>query len=240
MKSNPFVRICFALLIVGWFPFALNAQSDLTPRQWLDDLNRLEQLLTEEHVRPFWISSEEEFKVHFDQARQKFTQSDLSEQERIFTFMKLLALTRDGHSNIRSKYRYGRLGYLPFTAKWFEDGLYIIETIQPFGFTLGAKIIAVNDMPISEVCNQLKTIVPHANESRFKKFSPYYLHLPGALFGLDITDSPESSVLLLEDENGAKFNVEFQNLPPEKEENAVFISLKDRITDLPLYQVVRS
>ena len=56
---------------------------------------------------------------------------------------------------------------------------------------LGSKIVGVNDLGIEAVLERLRLVVPHANESRFKKFSGFYLHLPGLLYGLGITDNPD-------------------------------------------------
>ncbi|MEM7104755.1 MAG: hypothetical protein AAF502_16580 [Bacteroidota bacterium] len=217
-------------------PKIVSAQENMSDANWLEDLDHLKGLISTEHVRPFWQSNESDFEKLFESVRNDFSQKTLSKQEKVIAFMQLVAFIRDGHTAISSGDRYRLLGYLPFTAAWFGNDLHIIRTTASLKPALGSKILAINGVTIQEVCEKLRRIVPHANESRFKKFSPNYLHLPGALFGLGITASPNKAMLLLEDEHGARFHVEYTNMSPEVEEKTQFLDFLDDIDALPLYQ----
>ena len=167
-------------------------------------------------------------------ARQNLAQPNTSREEKLVEFLKVIASLRDGHSSIRGGDRYEHFGYLPFTAQWFDSALYVTRAHQKYRQALGAKIIEIDGVPIAAVVDRLKTVVPHANESRFKKFSPYYLHLPGLLYGLGIAKGPGQAVLTLETDGGETLAVKMVHL--EEASEADMINFGSNLENLPLYR----
>ena len=231
-----FVIRFFLLMAPVSLIYSQSTGSDLTLNleQWLEDLDTLEKLILTQHAKPFWINQKPSFEKLIKKTRQNIAQPNTSPEEKLVELLKVIAFLKDGHSSIRGGDRYEIFGYLPFTAEWFDDALYVIRAHQPYRKALGAKIISVDGVPIANVVKRLKVVVPHANESRFKKFSPYYLHLPGLLYGLGITQNPKQATLTLQNDKGLTFEVKMDHLDPAKE--AEMVEFGSKLPKLPLYR----
>jgi hypothetical protein len=127
-------------------------------------------------------------------------------------------------------------GYVPITTEWFEDELRIVKTSSEYQGTLGAKILSVEGTDLAELKKQLLTVVPHANYQRFEKLSPSYLQLPGLLYGLGATSSPDQARFSLQLQSGEKQEVVFQRMNDEQYKDATFVTTDQMATSLPLYR----
>ena len=209
--------------------------SQVTPAQFLADIDQLQELIKTEHVDPFWITSEEEFDKQVALSKEIISNKDSCDESCYMELFKIMASIKVGHSTISGGSRYEFFGYLPFTTRWFNGDLHVIKTAEKYEQILGKKITAVNGTNIDEVFRKLKTVLPHANESRFQKFVGYYLHLPGVLYGLGISEDPKKAILTFSD-GVESFDLAIENMAPEEEETAVFISYLDGKDNLPFYQ----
>lgn len=231
----PFTRLLLITFLIFYSSISVKTQNlKLTTEQWLEDFAALEQLIRSKHAKPFWISKETDFEKKLAQSRKILVQEKAPTAMKWIEFLKIIAFLKDGHSSIRGTDRYQLFGYLPFTATWFEEDLYILRTPDRYRRALGAKILKVDDTLIQTAIEKLRPVVPHANESRFKKFSPYYLHLPGVLYGLGISKSPKAATLLLEDESGETFSIKMKPLEEDKEEEMIDFGWD--LNPLPLYR----
>ena len=222
-------------LLISFFFFSFSQSTpQLSPKQWQQDYDALAQLIQTEHVRPYWLSPKEEIETLIAQGRERIAEKNLSPETRIVEMLTLIASIQDGHSSMRGSDRYEQFGYLPFTAEWFSDGLYIIRAHEDYWGALGGKIMAVEGMPIEEVMQKLRTVVPHANQSRFLKFSPFYLHLPGLLYGLGISDSRRKATFTILDKEGKNQQITFTHTEEEAEEK--YVNVDHDLQPIPLYR----
>ena len=66
-------------------------------------------------------------------------------------------------------------------AFWFDDGIFIDQTIEAHDSILGAQIIGIEGHPIGPVLDSLATMLAQDNESINKAYLPGYLGLPEIL-----------------------------------------------------------
>jgi len=212
----------FLALLVSLFTSTLgNAQT--TPSQIISDIDQLQELVESNDVHPFWITSKENFNANIAQAKDIISEKDSCDESCFIELLKFVASIKHGHSSTSGESRYELFGYLPFTAKWFDGNLHIVKTSKEYEKVLGHRVTMVNGMGIDQVLFKLRKVVPHANDSRFKKFVGSYLHLPGLLYGLEITENPHSALFTFP--NGKKsFDLEILSMSTKQEEEVVFVS----------------
>ena len=170
------------------------------------------------------------------QAKSRLQRKDLTKEQRSVELLKVLAAIRDGHTGMAASSRDKLFGYVPITTEWFEDELRIVRTSSEYQKTLGAKILSVEGTDLAELKKQLLTVVPHANYQRFEKLSPSYLQLPGLLYGLGVTSSPDQARFTLQLQSGEKQEVVFQRMNDEQYKDATFVTTDQVAKSLPLYR----
>ena len=211
------------------------ASGQISKEQILSDIDQLEMLIDTKHVSPFWITPEEEFRSVVENARLTVAEKESCDESCYVELFKIVSAVKDGHSAISGGSRYDLFGYLPLSLRWFDQELRVMRTSEKHKDILGYKIEKVNGKEIGEVLEELRPVVPHANDSRFRKFAGSYLHLPGLLYGLGITESPKSTMITFSNGDDV-VEIEFSNLPPEEEETTRFVSFLDGKDNLPWYQ----
>lgn len=160
------------------------------------DALALPDLLRETHADPYWLNGEQVF----DRAATDLEVSvrEGADAEQIATQMlRLIASIGDGHTVLASEDRYRVFGLAPFFAQAFDDGLFLVRVEAERENLLGARIVAVDGIAIDDVVTRLRTVVPHATDSRFRRWMRSYLHLPGLLHALGITEAPNQVRLSL-------------------------------------------
>lgn len=176
---------------------------NLTTAQWLDDLDRLTEILTQEHASPFHRISREEFEREV--ARVRAAIPDLDGIGVALEFRKLGALIGDGHTEVALPHDQPRL---PIEFFWFKDGLGVVGISAGHQALLGSRLVAVNAMPVDEVVERLRPFIP-AGETEwfFRAGVPDLLRNPDLLAAAGIVDSP-SVALTFEATDGDRVPIE--------------------------------
>ncbi len=201
----------------------LKAQT--TTEEVIQDIDQLYALIEKEHVSPFWNNSKENLLTVVQNAKSKIQEKETCDASCYVEIFKIVASLNESHSYVSSKSRYELFGYLPISIKWFEDGLYVIKTSEAYQEILGHKIISINGTGINLIIEQIKQVIPHTNSSRIKKFIGSYLHLPGLLFGLGISDSPDVAMFSFE-KDGIQIERTLKNLTPKQEKQTLFKTIQ--------------
>ncbi len=212
----------------------LDAQT--TPEQVIEDIHQLDDLMRHRHVNPFWKSSPEALQRAVDSAIDAINARQKCDQGCFVELLKIVAVLQDGHSSIAGTSRYQQFGYLPVSVKWFDGELRIVRTAEKYKESLGYRIDKIDAVPVEKVLAELRNVVPHANQSRFHKFVGAYLHLPGLLYGLGISNSPVKTTFSLVDGRGNDFSLEMYDMPPAEEDTTTFVSWMDQQKQLALFQ----
>ena len=202
----------------------------------LNVLSQLDQLIRTKHVRPFWLQSQNDYEAIVSRAKTSLARNNLTPEQRHVELLKVLAAVRDGHSGMAYSSRDRLFGYIPLTTEWFGDELRIVKTSSEYQNTLGAKIISVEGTSLADLKTQLQTVVPHTNLQRFIKISPSYLQLPGLLYGLGVTSSPDQAKFAIQLPTGEQQEVVFRRMNDEQYEKATFVTYDKTAKSLPLYR----
>lgn len=149
---------------------------DLTADEWLEDLDRLVEILTQEHASPFHAVSSEQFEREAARVRAAIPERDGVGVA--LEFRKLAALIGDGHTVVNLPHGRPRL---PTAFFMFEDGLRVVKTSAANEDLLGARLVSVNGVPVDRVIERLNAYIPAHETEWFLR-----AELPGLLGNPDL------------------------------------------------------
>ncbi|NNE07252.1 MAG: hypothetical protein HKN20_01695 [Gemmatimonadetes bacterium] len=175
----------------------------------------LAELIRKEHAAPFWLRGEPEF-TRVEQELRQYAGSGATADEILTQMLRMIAVVGDGHTMLAGSDRYQQLGIAPFFAEIFDDGVYLVKLPESESALLGAKILAVGGASIESALDRLRAFVPHSNESRFRRWAHSYLHLPGLMHALGLSDSPSSIDLTLRTIDGEVVHESFVRMTLEQ------------------------
>ncbi|WP_439618234.1 hypothetical protein [Shinella sp.] len=176
---------------------------DLTTAQWTEDLDRLVTILTSEHASPFHRVSRAQFEQQASELRTAIPKLDGPAVA--VEFRRLAALIGDGHTSVALSNGRPRL---PIEFYWFEDGLRVTGVSASQSSALGAKLIAVNNVAVSDVTERLRAHIPQAETQwHFRAGVPALLANPDVLRAIGLRAGP-AYTFNLETEDGAQKSVD--------------------------------
>ena len=156
--------------------------------RWMADIDFFNERMQQFHYNLFQHISKKEWNHKITEVKNKI--DSLEDFEIIVELMKITALVGDGHTvvvpPVNGKNVFHRA---PFLTYFFDDGLYITKTYKSYKQLLGTKILTIDNVPIEEVINKIKTIIPHDNQFGIKWMLPLALTMPEILKVLNITQS---------------------------------------------------
>ena len=89
--------------------------------------------------------------------------------------------------------------FIPLKFYYFNDGSNIINTCKGYENLLFKKVLALGDMKIEEVLEELSNIISFENEYFFKAQSMKYMQIAEVLYGLLIIDTMDKIKITLDD-----------------------------------------
>ncbi len=202
MKKNSLLSVAIFCL----FQLAVNGQ--LSPVKWKEDINFLFDRFKNAHPSPFYPFGNEK---KFEQYRSKLLRElrGLGDEAVIMKIGRFLALYKDGHTVIRPFQRdtsVVRGRYLPFNVMNFSDGIFISAVAEEKDkFMIGQKLVAINEVPISDVLKKFRDVISFENNNAFVPATRIYLTSTLYLKGLGIIDNDqEVQVSLLDEKNNSQ------------------------------------
>jgi hypothetical protein len=186
-----------AILIVTSF---LGCNKDEVPPQinasWIEDIVFIQKELPVKHINLFSKISEQEFnseiKILIEEA------PNLEENEIICGLMKIFANIGDSHTGLHFEANIMRFNIAPVKYELFDDGIYIVESIESGRPYLKQKVEAINNVSLEIIRDSLAKIIPHENDYFVNSAFPIFLRLFELLEALKMTDSKNSYTLNLE------------------------------------------
>jgi hypothetical protein len=136
------------------------------------------------HPNPYHATPSEEYARRVDELAARA--GSLDRDQLVVELMRLLALLgeRDGHSGIYTLHTHPKpLHLYPFRTYWFSDGLAVVGGEEP-----GAKLVAIDGVPIDEVVARVRPLITRDNEWSFRERVPYYIVCAEVLRGLGIAN----------------------------------------------------
>ncbi len=109
----------------------------------------------------------------------------------------------DSHTALRGRAAFSGPRF-PLQLYWWEDGLRVMATSESARAALGAKVIAVDEIPLEEIVERLGDIVVMENESRQKSQVAQFLVFPQLLYGATLINDRETAVFRVSDGHATK------------------------------------
>ena len=103
---------------------------------------------------------------------------------------RVLALADNGHTNVRGGSTANRFNRLPLRLYRFADGIFVVRALPPAARLLGARLLAIDGIPVDTVAAQLAGYTGGSQSEKNARL-PFYLESPELLHAAGLALSPE-------------------------------------------------
>lgn len=164
----------------------------LTAADWQSDLRFLQQTVHKDYSFLFRKVTASEF----DAAVEKLYKAmpGMQEHERIAGMGRIVALFKYGHTALGWRLSPFKYHVAPVNFYWFSDGIYAEGADKKYASITGAKLIKVEGMPVEQVLEKIKPLVPSENDQYFKGYGLDFLAIPEALHAQGVTKKLKNAV----------------------------------------------
>ena len=105
--------------------------------------------------------------------------------------MRIVAMvSREGCDAHTGAYIWGDDSYpvdsLPLRLWLFDDGVYVVDALDPYRSLIGSRIETIAASPIEDVIAAVDPLIPRDNEWTVRNLTPRYLLIPQVLSGVGI------------------------------------------------------
>ena len=136
-------------------------KSPMATDKWVSDLDYLVETLEARHINLYHTTSKSDIYNRVDSLKQQLKK--LSENQITMEFSKIVRALDDSHTGIWSSnsnyYQSFTLGFFSFD----DDGFRVLRTSKENTHLLGAKLVRIDDMTISEVIQRIEPMIQCAD-----------------------------------------------------------------------------
>lgn len=162
-------------------------------KKWVEDIDYLKEELIRNHVNLFAYIEKDEFNKKIEELKKIIDKLDYEEMK--VEISRITASIRDAHTRLIFPAR----KFIPLKFYNFNDGVYIINSTKDYENLLFKKVIAIEDIKIKDILEELSNIISYENKYFFKAQSMKYLQIVEVLYGLLIIDDMNKIKITLED-----------------------------------------
>lgn len=166
------------------------------------DINFLRRLV--DYDRSYTGQELRDFHLHIDALFARA--GKLSDAELYLGAARAAAISDNGHTNVGTGALYRRFNRVGVKVFWFADGLFIVRARDDLADLVGAKVTAVQGMPIDAVVQRLGYYFGGAENWR-RLYSSLFLESPEIMHAAGLSSSPDSLSLSITDASGANREV---------------------------------
>lgn len=183
-------KALYLILLIAQAVFAQDKQ--LSPDQFIEDLNQFKRELPEKHKNLFAKISQADFnrKVLAIELKAPTLTNESFEIE----LYKLIKEIGDEHTRIEPVYK----KVLPLKVDFFKEGIYVTHTSAAYSYLLSKKLDGINDSSISAVIKQFEEIIKTDNFSYFDVYFQQLVNKPAVLKGLNVMKEDASATFILD------------------------------------------
>ncbi|MGD9588914.1 MAG: hypothetical protein AB7Q37_02385 [Pyrinomonadaceae bacterium] len=183
--------IAFGIPAFGQTHPPTGAAPPMTAEKWREDLRFMAAGIEKLHQNAFHSVSREEFYREVNTLEQKI--GSLEDHQVVVELMRIVALVGDGHTGLRWGGPLAAAGVLPVRFYYFEDGIFIQNALPEHKDLLGAKVVAVNGIPVDKAVDKLRPYIWRDNEMGVRSNAPIYLSVPPILHTVGLSNSKNSA-----------------------------------------------
>ena len=195
-KNAGFFFVIFILLLTGFGRVsAQNTTPKLTAAEWQADIRFLDEELPKRHRNAFHRLKRDEFETAVKTLHDRIP--SLNEDEIIAGMMRIVAMIKDGHTNIIPR-PYFRSGIFPVKFYAFSDGLFIQKAAPEYSEMVGGRVIRIGNMSAEEAFKTVSQATFADNEMGKKNMTPVLLTVPEILAGFKVSDDKQKLNVVIE------------------------------------------
>lgn len=170
---------------------------------WRYDLWLLDRELRRLHYSPYIKRTKEQTDKDYQEIYAKIPRLD--DDEVAAEFSRFAAGFGDGHTMCRNETN--MTTRFPVSFYWFDEGVFVQAADNAHADLVGARLVAVNGVPIATVAEQMAPYISRENDMWIKLFVPFMLNLPHAVHGVGLSPTAESCAFTLLDDKGQERKV---------------------------------
>ncbi|WP_283689207.1 S41 family peptidase [Clostridium perfringens] len=175
-------------------------------KKWVEDIEYLKEELKKRHKNLFAYTEEENFNEKVENLKNIVNELDYEEMK--VEISRVVSSLRDAHTSLI----FPAKRFIPLNFYYFNDGVYIINTYKGYENLLFKKVLALGDMKIEEVLEELSNIISFENEYFFKAQSMKYMQIAEVLYGLLIIDTMDKVKITLDEGEYEVLTCSFEDL----------------------------
>ena len=197
LKAAFFILSAFLLLFLNFSSLSAQntAPAKLTAEQWQADVRFLGEELPKRHRNAFHRMKREEFEREVKNLHDRIP--SISEDEIIVGMMKIVAMIKDGHTNVVPR-AYFQSGIYPINFYLFSDGLFVRKAAPEYAEAVGARVVKIGNLSVEEALKLAAPVAFADNEMGVKSMLPGLLSIPEVLAGLKINADKQKLNLVVE------------------------------------------
>ncbi|MDR0969961.1 MAG: hypothetical protein LBM67_05440 [Lentimicrobiaceae bacterium] len=165
MKKLIMIIACCCLI-------SMNCTAQNENEKHVEDIEFLRENLPKKHKNLFFKISETEFNRELNALAAKNYGSD--SWKFALDLQKIFAKIGDSHTNCNFFAEINDSS-IPLTATVFDDGIFVVSVAEKHKSALGCKISSINNFPIAQVIDSLKTLIVQDNKAMNKLLIPMLL-----------------------------------------------------------------
>ena len=171
--NQPFVKNKLRAVVLLLISISLNAQPKFTPEQFREDLRFLQKTVHKDFPFLFKKTTAEAFDKEVEKLYQAIPQ--LADHEVLVGLVRLVAMFDYGHTILGYWEEKIPLHQLEVVLYEYDDGIFVQGVHTDYPNILGAKLLAIEGMPVKDVLKAMRPVVPAENESFVKAYGLHYL-----------------------------------------------------------------
>ena len=203
-------RIVTTMLLCLLSLSAVIALQTPTAAQWQADLDYLQQRVHTDF--PFLVKKIAQSDWDAQVAELRAAIPNLEAHEVKVGLTRMVSAFGYGHTQIPFS-TLAREAVLPVNLYHFKDGIYVEGVHKSHNEALGAKVVAVNGVPVAEALTKIRPVVPAENDQYFKGYGLRFLTVPSVLHAQGITESFQKEIPLTLEKDGKTFTHRFAAIP---------------------------
>jgi hypothetical protein len=189
--------------------------------QWRADLQYLARELPKRHKNLFHTVSREQFERAVSELDTAIP--SLEDHQIIVRMLQITAMIGDAHTYVHLPQTFK---FYPVGLYWFGSDLRVLRVAPEYKQALGAKVVKVGGMNISDVQTQLlKVLSQSENEWFVLSNSPGYMTRPEVLQTLGIVSNLSRAAFTFEDEEGKQFTIDLTSVVPDASLNSLWLKV---------------
>ncbi|MEM1338765.1 MAG: S41 family peptidase [Bacteroidota bacterium] len=181
-----------SVLLLALSALWVTAQKMPTTKDWQDDLRLLQKTVHEDYPFLFVKTTKATFDAEVEKLHDRIP--FIEDHEVIVGLSRIIALFKYGHMTVGFNTAPFKFHHLPLNLYQFSDGVYVQGAHKDYEEVVGAKVIGINGIPITDALEKVFPVVSAENTQYFKGLGMYFLTVMEVLHAQGITAELRNSI----------------------------------------------